>query len=62
MDWAGMLINVFAIFCGLGLYTRVMNSKFGQTHEQWQYAIMLCAIIIACLIGGVLRVVIPLIF
>ena len=60
MNWVEMLINVVAIFGGLGLYIAVMNSKFGRTHEQWQYAIMLVTIICACLIGGVLRVVVPL--
>ncbi|MCR5640640.1 MAG: hypothetical protein K6G04_04720 [Lachnospiraceae bacterium] len=57
MDWAGMLINVLAIICGLAIYVGIMNSKFGKSHVQWQYAIMLVAIILACFIGGFLRVI-----
>ena len=59
MNWLEMIINVIAIFGGLGLYVAVMNSKFGKAHENWQYAIMLVTIICACLIGGTLRVVVP---
>lgn len=56
MDWTGLLINLFAIFAGLAIYIGVGNTKWGKEHSQYQYAIMLVAILAACLIGGALRV------
>ncbi|MCR4998316.1 MAG: hypothetical protein K6A05_00585 [Lachnospiraceae bacterium] len=56
MDWAGMIINLVAIALGLGVYIGIMNSKFGKEHVEYQYAIMLGTIILACLFGGLLRV------
>ena len=58
MNWMGMLINLFAIICGLAAYIGIMNSKFGKEHANLQYAIMLLTIILACLVGGLLRVVV----
>jgi len=55
MDWAGLIINVAAIFAGLALYIVILRTKWGQEHEGYQYAIMLLCIIAACLIGGLLR-------
>ncbi len=56
MNSMGMLINLFAIICGLAAYIGIMNSKFGKKHANLQYAIMLLTIILACLVGGLLRV------
>lgn len=50
-----MIINVIAIFAGLGIYLGVMHTKWGREHEGYQYAIMLAAILAACLVGGLLR-------
>ncbi len=61
MDWAGMIINLVAIALGLGVYIGIMNSKFGQEHTEYQYAIMLGTIILACLIGGLMRVIVGMI-
>lgn len=58
MDWVNLGINLIAIIGGLACYIAIMNSKFGREHANLQYAIMLGTIILACLIGGVLRVVI----
>ena len=44
MDWLNMIINVIAIFAGLGIYLGVMHTKWGREHEGYQYAIMLAAI------------------
>lgn len=55
MDWLNMIINVIAIFAGLGIYLGVMYTKWGREHEGYQYAIMLAAILAACLVGGLLR-------
>ena len=55
MDWLNMIINVIAIFAGLGLYLVVMHTKWGREHEGYQYAIMLASILVACLVGGLLR-------
>jgi hypothetical protein len=50
-----MLINVAAILAGLVLYIFVTNTKWGKDHEQYQYMIMLGTILLAVLIGGLLR-------
>ena len=55
MDWLNMIINVIAIFAGLGIYLGAMHTKWGREHEDYQYAIMLAAILTACLVGGLLR-------
>lgn len=58
MDWLGLTINLIAIFAGLGLYIWIGHTKWGKEHQEYQYAIMLAAILAACLVGGVLRVVV----
>ena len=55
MDWLNMVINIIAIFVGLAAYLGIMHTKWGCEHEEYQYAIMLAAILGACLIGGALR-------
>lgn len=50
-----MVINIIAIFVGLAAYLGIMHTKWGREHEEYQYAIMLAAILGACLIGGALR-------
>lgn len=55
MDWLNMVINIIAIFVGLAAYLGIMHTKWGRVHEEYQYAIMLAAILGACLIGGALR-------
>ena len=50
-----MLINVAAILAGLVIYIFISNTKWGQTHQQFQYAIMLMAIMAAVLLGGLAR-------
>ena len=55
MDWQGLVINIIAIFAGLFLYIAVARSKWGREHEEYQYALMLAAILGACVVGGVLR-------
>ena len=56
MDWFNLIINVIAIFIGLGVYLIIMHTKWGREHEQYQFAIMLAAVLAACLVGGILRV------
>ncbi len=58
MNWSGLIINLVAIFAGLAIYILIMNSKWGKEHEEIQYAIMLVAVLAACLIGGLLRFII----
>lgn len=58
MDWFGLIINLVAIFVGLGLYLGIENTKWGKAHTEYQYAVMLAAILAACLIGGGLRVIV----
>ena len=55
MDTANMLINVAAIFSGLGLYIFISNTKWGKAHIEYQYMIMLGTILVAVLVGGFLR-------
>lgn len=56
MDWLNMIINVIAIFAGAwDLSGLSMHTKWGREHEGYQYAIMLAAILAACLVGGLLR-------
>ena len=55
MDWSGMIINVIAIFAGLFIYIGIINTKWGKEHEDIQYAPMLVAIIAACLIGYLMK-------
>ncbi len=55
MDWSGLIINVTAIFVGLGIYIAITKSKWGEKHQEYQYAIMLVTILLACLLGGFLR-------
>lgn len=55
MDWLNMVINIIAIFVGLAGYLGIMHTKWGREREDYQYAIMLAAILGACLIGGALR-------
>ena len=47
---------MIAIFIGLGVYLIIMHTKWGREHEQYQFAIMLAAVLAACLVGGILRV------
>lgn len=58
MDWIGLMINLTAIFAGLGLFIGIGHTKWGKEHTEYQYAIMLATILAACVIGGILRVVI----
>ncbi|WP_167511301.1 hypothetical protein [Pseudobutyrivibrio xylanivorans] len=55
MNTANMLINVAAILAGLMIYIFISNTKWGKDHEQFQYAIMLMAIMAAVLLGGLAR-------
>ena len=55
MDTTNMLINVAAILAGLVIYIFISNTKWGRTHQQFQYAIMLMAIMAAVLLGGLAR-------
>jgi len=55
MEINNMIINVIAICSGLAIYIAISNTKWGKEHEQFQYAIMLAAILSAVLIGGLIR-------
>ncbi len=55
MDWAGLIVNVAAIFIGLAIFLGIINSKWGKEHQDIQYFIMLVAVLAACVIAGVLR-------
>lgn len=55
MDWAGLMINVAAIFIGLAFYLGISHTKWGEDHREYQYAIMLGAVLAACVVAGVLR-------
>lgn len=55
MDTANMLINVLAIAGGLVIYIGISNTAWGKKHQQYQYAIMLMAILFAVILGGVIR-------
>lgn len=58
LDWLGLVTNVIAIFSGLGLYLWISNTKWGKEHEDFSYGIMLGVILFACLVGGVLRLIV----
>ena len=55
MDTANMIINVIAILAGLTIYIGISNTKWGKAHSQYQYTIMLVAILLAVVIGGLIR-------
>lgn len=55
MNYINLIINVVAIFSGLTLYIIISNSKWGKSHEQYSYGIMLAAILFAVLVGGFIR-------
>ena len=55
MDTSNMIINVIAIFSSLIIYVGITNTKWGKAHSQYQYAIMLGAIMFAVLFGGLIR-------
>lgn len=55
MDTVNMIINVIAIVAGLTIYIGISNTKWGKSHQQYQYAIMLGAILLAVIIGGFIR-------
>ncbi|SDB21756.1 hypothetical protein SAMN02910298_01043 [Pseudobutyrivibrio sp. YE44] len=55
MNTANMLINVAAILAGLVIYILISNTKWGKAHQDYQYAIMLMAMMAAVLIGGLVR-------
>ena len=55
MKFWDVLINVAALFAGLAIYIIVMKTPFGKKHEDLQFPFMLAAVIIAVLIGGLIR-------
>lgn len=55
MNWIGLASSVIAIFLTLGIYIGFVNSKLGKKLADYQYAIMVVIIIIACVIGWVLK-------
>ena len=55
MDTVNMIINVIAILAGLTIYIGISNTKWGKAHQEYQYATMLGAILLAVLIGGLIR-------
>ena len=55
MDTVNMIINVIAILAGLTIYIGICNTKWGKANQQYQYGIMLGAILLAVLIGGFIR-------
>lgn len=55
MDTANMLINVAAIVTGLFIYIGISNTRWGKEHADFQYAIMLIAILFAVVVGGLIR-------
>ena len=55
MDTLNMIINVIAILSGLAIYIGISNTKWGKAHQQYQYAIMLGAILLAVLLGRIIR-------
>ena len=55
MDTVNMIINVIAILAGLTIYIGICNTRWGKAHQQFQYMIMLGAILMAVLIGGLIR-------
>ena len=55
MDWMGLVINVAAIFIGLAFYLGILHTKWGEEHKDYQYAIMLAAVLAACVVAGGLR-------
>ena len=55
MEYSSLVINVIAIVFGLCIYIGIVNSKWGKEHAEYQYGIMLAAIMAAVLIGGLIR-------
>lgn len=48
-----LIINVVAIFLGLGLFLVFANSNIGKKYERYQYFAAFVCIIIAVLVGGI---------
>jgi hypothetical protein len=55
MNTVEFIINASAIFSGLFIYMGIMRTKWGKDHANYQYAIMLVSVLLAALIGGILR-------
>lgn len=58
MDWFGLIINIISIFGGLFLYLLLMRTKWAQKESRnLSYLVLLIAIIAACVLGFLLRVI-----
>lgn len=55
MDWIGLISNFIAIVFGLVIYIVITNSKWGKSHDKYQYAVMLLCVMLACLFGWGLK-------
>ena len=55
MDWIGLICNVVALFLGLAIFLIFSNSEFGKRYAKYQYPIMAACLLIAVLIGGLVR-------
>lgn len=55
LDWAGLIINVAAVFIGLFIYLGVVRTRWGREHFKYQFFIMLVCLLAAVLIAWGLR-------
>lgn len=55
MDWKGLICSFVALMVGLFSYIGITNTNWGKKYSDYQYAIMLACVIIACIVGGVLK-------
>ena len=55
MDFSKLIVNVVAIFVGLFLYLFLANTKWGKSHEKYQYALMLLSVLAAVAIGTIVK-------
>lgn len=57
MNWTGLIINVIALVIGFFVYIGIYHSPLAEKLDRYQYFVLLVVLIVACLIGGLLRTV-----
>ncbi|MQN01752.1 MAG: hypothetical protein DUD27_04415 [Lachnospiraceae bacterium] len=55
MDWVGVITSFICLIGGVLIYLAIMHTKWGKSHTKYQVFIMILAIVIACVAGGLIR-------
>ena len=55
MNWSGVITSFICLIAGVLIYLGIMHTKWGKAHVKYQTFIMILAIVIACVAGGLIR-------